>query len=49
MMSSLVSGEVELTTRELQPTTTKAMLEPQIQLRATAYTPISTTSTETAT
>ena len=46
MMSSLVSGEVELTTRELQPTTTKAMLEPQIQLRATAYTPISTTSTE---
>ena len=34
MMSSLVSGEVELTTRELQPTTTKAMLEPQIQLRA---------------
>lgn len=46
MMSSLESGEVALTTRELQPTTTKAMLEPKIQLRATAYTPISTTSTE---
>lgn len=46
MMSSLESGEVELTTRELQPNKTKAMLEPQIQLRATAYTPISTTSTE---
>lgn len=46
MMSSLESGEVELTTRELQPTKTTATLQPQIQLRATAYTPISTTSTE---
>lgn len=46
MMSSLESGEVELTTREIQPTKTTATLQPQIQLRATAYTPISTTSTE---
>ena len=46
MMSSLESGEVELTTRELQPSKTTAMLQSQIQLRATAYTPISTTSTE---
>ncbi len=46
MVSTLESGEIALETQELQPETTKAMLEPKIQLRATAYTPISTTSTE---
>lgn len=46
MVSSLESGEITLEMQEIAPKTTKAMLESSIQLRATAYTPISTTSTE---
>lgn len=45
MMSSLESGEITLEMQAIAPKVTKEMLESQIQLRATAYTPISTTST----
>lgn len=45
MVSSLESGEITLQMQAIEPKVTKDMLESQIQLRATAYTPISTTST----
>ncbi len=46
MMSSMRSGSIEITPTAVQPDVTAAMLSQNVTLRATAYTAISTTSTE---
>lgn len=46
MVSTMESGSIELTPVEIQPTVTVADLQKKVALRGTAYTKISTTSTE---